>query len=266
MPHRLHPEAAPDLGGRRAGPGRPIPHGRRAGPDAHDGARRLNAGLLRAPHPALEDAEPGDRNPRHEGHLQARDRRHADLHDRSERGPARSRSAGTEWGTCSTWVLPQASRWRCASTSSWPPPRTSTTATGDCAGVGNMLFGGTGIFIDTFTGGQGGGTVWLHGYGQRVRARPRTGRRPFDVRAVAVGYTRTRPWPWRSRWSACEWACWADRATWSSTASPAPAGSASRPCTSTCRPRTRPRHCRYREFATAARGVSRPAVLFGDGL
>jgi uncharacterized protein (AIM24 family) len=28
-----------------------------------------------------------------------------------------------------------------------------------------MLFGGTGIFIDTFTGGQGGGTVWLHGYG-----------------------------------------------------------------------------------------------------
>jgi uncharacterized protein (AIM24 family) len=32
-------------------------------------------------------------------------------------------------------------------------------------GVGNMLFGGTGIFIDTFSGGQGGGTLWLHGYG-----------------------------------------------------------------------------------------------------
>jgi hypothetical protein len=32
-------------------------------------------------------------------------------------------------------------------------------------GVGNMLFGGTGIFIDTFAGGQGGGTLWLHGYG-----------------------------------------------------------------------------------------------------
>jgi uncharacterized protein (AIM24 family) len=32
-------------------------------------------------------------------------------------------------------------------------------------GMANMLFGGTGFFIDTFTGGQGGGTVWLHGYG-----------------------------------------------------------------------------------------------------
>jgi uncharacterized protein (AIM24 family) len=32
-------------------------------------------------------------------------------------------------------------------------------------GIGNMLFGGTGIFIDTFAGGQGGGTLWLHGYG-----------------------------------------------------------------------------------------------------
>ena len=32
-------------------------------------------------------------------------------------------------------------------------------------GVANMLFGGTGIFIDTFTGGPGGGTLWLHGYG-----------------------------------------------------------------------------------------------------
>jgi uncharacterized protein (AIM24 family) len=34
-------------------------------------------------------------------------------------------------------------------------------------GVGNMLFGGSGIFIDTFTGGQGGGggCLWLHGYG-----------------------------------------------------------------------------------------------------
>jgi uncharacterized protein (AIM24 family) len=32
-------------------------------------------------------------------------------------------------------------------------------------GVANMLFGGTGIFIDTFTGGQGGSTLWLHGYG-----------------------------------------------------------------------------------------------------
>jgi uncharacterized protein (AIM24 family) len=32
-------------------------------------------------------------------------------------------------------------------------------------GVGNMLFGGSGIFIDTFTGGQGGGALWLHGFG-----------------------------------------------------------------------------------------------------
>lgn len=32
-------------------------------------------------------------------------------------------------------------------------------------GIGNMLFGGSGIFIDTFTGGQGGGILWLHGYG-----------------------------------------------------------------------------------------------------
>ena len=32
-------------------------------------------------------------------------------------------------------------------------------------GIGNMLFGGTGIFIDTFSGGAGGGTLWLHGYG-----------------------------------------------------------------------------------------------------
>jgi uncharacterized protein (AIM24 family) len=32
-------------------------------------------------------------------------------------------------------------------------------------GMANMLFGGSGIFIDTFTGGQGGSLLWLHGYG-----------------------------------------------------------------------------------------------------
>lgn len=32
-------------------------------------------------------------------------------------------------------------------------------------GVANMLFGGTGFFIDTFTGTGQGGVVWLHGYG-----------------------------------------------------------------------------------------------------
>ncbi len=32
-------------------------------------------------------------------------------------------------------------------------------------GMANMLFGGTGIFIDTFSGMGQGGIVWLHGYG-----------------------------------------------------------------------------------------------------
>ena len=32
-------------------------------------------------------------------------------------------------------------------------------------GVANMLFGGTGIFIDTFTATGEGGVIWLHGYG-----------------------------------------------------------------------------------------------------
>jgi len=32
-------------------------------------------------------------------------------------------------------------------------------------GVSNMLFGGTGFFIDSFTCRQGEGIVWLHGYG-----------------------------------------------------------------------------------------------------
>ncbi len=32
-------------------------------------------------------------------------------------------------------------------------------------GVANMLFGGTGFFIDRFTSMQGEGVVWLHGYG-----------------------------------------------------------------------------------------------------
>jgi uncharacterized protein (AIM24 family) len=32
-------------------------------------------------------------------------------------------------------------------------------------GVSNMLFGGSGFFIDTFTAAQGPGIVWLHGYG-----------------------------------------------------------------------------------------------------
>ena len=32
-------------------------------------------------------------------------------------------------------------------------------------GMANMLFGGTGIFIDTFNGMNQGGVVWLHGYG-----------------------------------------------------------------------------------------------------
>jgi uncharacterized protein (AIM24 family) len=32
-------------------------------------------------------------------------------------------------------------------------------------GVGNMLFGGTGIFIDTFSCPRDAGVLWLHGYG-----------------------------------------------------------------------------------------------------
>lgn len=32
-------------------------------------------------------------------------------------------------------------------------------------GVANMLFGGTGFFIDKFHGHQGDGILWLHGYG-----------------------------------------------------------------------------------------------------
>jgi uncharacterized protein (AIM24 family) len=32
-------------------------------------------------------------------------------------------------------------------------------------GVSNMLFGGTGFFIDKFACPQGGGILWLHGYG-----------------------------------------------------------------------------------------------------
>jgi uncharacterized protein (AIM24 family) len=32
-------------------------------------------------------------------------------------------------------------------------------------GIANMLFGGTGFFIDTFSAPQGQGIVWLHGYG-----------------------------------------------------------------------------------------------------
>ncbi|HTT06849.1 MAG TPA: AIM24 family protein [Steroidobacteraceae bacterium] len=32
-------------------------------------------------------------------------------------------------------------------------------------GVANMLMGGTGFFIDTFTAHRGDGIVWLHGYG-----------------------------------------------------------------------------------------------------
>lgn len=32
-------------------------------------------------------------------------------------------------------------------------------------GVANMLFGGTGFFIDKFHGAQGEGILWLHGYG-----------------------------------------------------------------------------------------------------
>lgn len=32
-------------------------------------------------------------------------------------------------------------------------------------GVANMLFGGTGFFIDKFRGGPGDGILWLHGYG-----------------------------------------------------------------------------------------------------
>lgn len=33
------------------------------------------------------------------------------------------------------------------------------------SGVSNMLFGGSGFFIDTFTAGSANGIVWLHGYG-----------------------------------------------------------------------------------------------------
>lgn len=32
-------------------------------------------------------------------------------------------------------------------------------------GFSNMLFGGTGFFIDHFSGGKGDGILWLHGYG-----------------------------------------------------------------------------------------------------
>ena len=32
-------------------------------------------------------------------------------------------------------------------------------------GIGNMLLGGSGFFIDTFTAATNDGIVWLHGYG-----------------------------------------------------------------------------------------------------
>src|SRR5437870_6318900 len=32
-------------------------------------------------------------------------------------------------------------------------------------GVANILFGGTGFFIDKFHGARGNGILWLHGYG-----------------------------------------------------------------------------------------------------
>jgi len=42
-------------------------------------------------------------------------------------------------------------------------------------GIGNMLFGGTGIFIDTFRCDGAEGIVWLHGYGNVFEATLRAG-------------------------------------------------------------------------------------------
>jgi uncharacterized protein (AIM24 family) len=38
-------------------------------------------------------------------------------------------------------------------------------------GIANILFGGTGLFIDTFSSPRGDGIVWLHGFGNVFQAR-----------------------------------------------------------------------------------------------
>ncbi|HUW40212.1 MAG TPA: AIM24 family protein [Rectinemataceae bacterium] len=54
-------------------------------------------------------------------------------------------------------------------------------------GVSNILFGGSGFFIDTFTCGQGEGILWLHGYGNVFEKRLAAGEQ-IDVEPGAWLY------------------------------------------------------------------------------
>ena len=56
-------------------------------------------------------------------------------------------------------------------------------------GIGNMLFGGTGFFIDRFQAGREEGVVWLHGYGN-VFEKVLAGRRVDRRRGRRVGVPR----------------------------------------------------------------------------
>ena len=101
-------------------------------------------------------------------------------------------------------------------------------------GVANMLFGGTGFFIDKFHSHKGDGILWLHGYGcSRKSSRPA---RP-STSSRAAGSTRSRRCGWTPSSTASPPASSAPASTSWSTASPAQARSASSRCTSTTRRR-----------------------------
>ena len=91
-------------------------------------------------------------------------------------------------------------------------------------GIGSMLFGQQGFFIDRFTAQQGDAVLWLHAHGNAFQV----DLAPGEVIDVEPGRT---PSGTRSRSSGCGPVCSAVAETWSSTGSPGPAGWASSPGT-----------------------------------
>ena len=66
-------------------------------------------------------------------------------------------------------------------------------------GVANMLFGGTGFFIDRFHSHRGDGILWLHGYGNVFERRSPPAR--ASTSSPAAGSTRSPPCGWTPRWT-----------------------------------------------------------------
>ena len=76
-------------------------------------------------------------------------------------------------------------------------------------GIANMLLGGSGFFVDTFTAASNDGIVWLHGYGNVFRLL--CCRAKQSILSPEDGFIKIRPCRWRRRCKGSRPAFWPAR-------------------------------------------------------